>query len=203
MVKKAKSIILTIIIVILVGGLLFFASPAPETEEGPELLRYVYIASSALAGIVILVILIKYSGAIIRSVTGNLPPAIAFVAAGLLAYTLFFFDWPAEIAMKIELLKSVLIASLTLAGFVSVMLIDLIRSSDGSSGKPGISNSRIKKLRAQLCCSVALGCSAVLVTVVYFIVSGINIIYAAWILFSLQWLLLILSLLFARIMVLR
>jgi len=202
-VKKAKSIILTIIVVISVGGLLFFASPAPETEKGIELLRYIYIVLAALAGIILLVILIKYIKAIIRSITGNLPSVIAAVAAGLLAYILFFFDWPAEIAMKIELLKSVLLASLALVGFVSIMLIELIHGNEDLTGKLGMSHSKIKKLKVQLCCSIAFGCSAILVIMVYFILFDINIIYVAWILFLLQLLLLILSLLFAKIMVLR
>ena len=58
--KSTKNIISSVIIVITVGALLFFASPAPEKGEGIEQLRLIAIVISALAGIVALTLFIIY-----------------------------------------------------------------------------------------------------------------------------------------------
>ena len=48
--KKAKVILLGLVAVIVIGGLLLFAGPAPEIEKGIGPLQPVYIGLSALAG---------------------------------------------------------------------------------------------------------------------------------------------------------
>ena len=50
---KVKAIILAISAVTVTGVLLYFASPAPETEESIGILRPLYIVFSVLAGIIL------------------------------------------------------------------------------------------------------------------------------------------------------
>ncbi|MGB2826945.1 MAG: hypothetical protein WBC50_01920, partial [Dehalococcoidales bacterium] len=145
--KKAKAIILAIVVVIVTGGLLYFASPAPATEKGIGILRPLYIVLSALAVIILLVAFIKYIKAIKRSVVDNLPLIAAVIAAGALIFILTYFSWPVEIAMKVELLWSVLAASLALVVFISVILVELIRGNGGLAEKLGISDIGIRKLK--------------------------------------------------------
>jgi hypothetical protein len=202
-VKNTKNIISAVIIVIAVGVLLFFAGPSPEKEEGIKLLRLGSIVLSALAGIILLVVLVKYSKAIIRSIITNLPSVIAVTAAGLFACILFFVDWPVEIMMKVELLRSVLIASLALVGFVSIILIESIRGNGDFTERFGISSKGINKFKGFLGQSIFFGCLAILAILVYFVIYEINTIYMAWIFFLLQLALLIIPLLFAKIIVLR
>ena len=201
--KNTKNIISAVIIVIAVGVLLFFASPAPEKGEGIEQLRLVAIVISALAGIILLVVFVKYNKAIIRSIITNLSAVIAVVAAGLFACILFFGDWPVEIMMKVELLRSVLIASLALVGFVIVLLLEIIRDNGGSNENLGMSDIGTKKSKVLICQSVTSGCFTILAIMVYFVIYEINIIYIAWIFFILQLVLLIIPLLFAKVIVLR
>ncbi|MGB2876415.1 MAG: hypothetical protein WBB97_00050 [Dehalococcoidales bacterium] len=201
--KKAKAIILAIVVVIVTGGLLYFASPAPATEKGIGILRPLYIVLSALAVIILLVAFIKYIKAIKRSVVDNLPLIAAVIAAGALIFILTYFSWPVEIAMKVELLWSVLAASLALVVFISVILVELIRGNGGLAEKLGISDIGIRKLKTFIYRSAAFGCLTVAAIVVYFIIDGINIFFIAWILFILQLGLLVFPLIFARIIVFR
>ena len=201
--KKAKAIILAIVAVIITGGLLYFASPAPVTEKGIEILRPLYIVLSALAVVILLVAFIKYIKAIKRSVVDNLPSIVTVIAAGALIFILTYFSWPIEIAMKVELLWSVLAASLVLVVFISIILIKLIRGSGGLPEKLGISDIGIRKLKAFTCCSAAFGCLTVVAIAVYFIIGEINLFFVAWVFFILQLGLLVFSLIFARIIVFR
>jgi len=203
MVKKAKVIILAVVAVVAVGLLLFFASPVPEVERGVGLLRPIAIGLSAMAGIILLGIFIKRIKAIIRSVVDNLPSIITVVAAGALVFMLVYVTWPIEMAMKVELLRSALIASLALVGFASVILVELIRGNGGFIVKLGVSDLGIRKLRALMSRSAVLGGLTILAIMVYFVVFEINIFFVAWIFFILQLALLIFPLAFARIMVLR
>lgn len=104
--------------------------------------------------------------------------------------------------MKIELLRSVFIASLALVGFVTVIPVRLIRD-EGFSTKLGISDIGIKKLRSSIYRSAALGCLAIVAIVLYFILNEINLFFTAWLLFILQLGLLIFSLKFARVIIFR
>ena len=201
--KKAKAIILAIVAVIITGGLLYFASPAPVTEKGIEILRPLYIVLSALAVVILLVAFIKYIKAIKRSVVDNLPSIVTVIAAGALIFILTYFSWPIEIAMKVELLWSVLAASLVLVVFISIILIKLIRGSGGLPEKLGISDIGIRKLKAFTYCSAAFGCLTVVAIAVYFIIGEINLFFVAWVFFILQLGLLVFSLIFARIIVFR
>jgi len=201
--KKAKAIILAIVAVIITGGLLYFASPAPVTEKGIEILRPLYIVLSALAVVILLVAFIKYIKAIKRSVVDNLPSIVTVIAAGALIFILTYFSWPIEIAMKVELLWSVLAASLVLVVFISIILIKLIRGSGGLPEKLGISDIGIRKLKAFTYCSAAFGCLTVVAIAGYFIINEINIFFVAWMFFILQLGLLVFSLVFARIIVFR
>ena len=201
--KKAKAIILAIVAVIVTGGLLYFASPAPATEKGIEILRPLYIVLSALAVVILLAAFVKYIKAIKRSVVDNLPSIVAIIAAGALIFFLTYFSWPIEMAMKVELLWSVLAASLVLVVFISIILIELIRGSSGLPDKLGISDIGIRKLKTFICRSAAFGCLTVVAIAVYFIVGEINIFFMAWIFFILQLGLLVFPLIFARIIVFR
>lgn len=201
--KKAKAIILAIVAVIVTGGLLYFASPAPVMEEGIETLRPLYIVLSALAVVILLVAFIKYIKAIKRSVVDNFPSIVTVIAAGALIFILIYFSWPVEIAMKVELLWSVLAASLVLVVFISIILIKLIWGSGGLPEKLGISDIGIRKLKAFIYRSTAFGCLTVVAIAVYFIISEINLFFIAWVFFILQLGLLIFSLISARIIVFR
>ncbi len=201
--KKAKAIILAIVVVIVTGGLLYFASPAPATEKGIGILRPLYIVLSALAIIILLVAFIKYIKAIKQLVVDNLPSMVVFIAAGALIFILTYFRWPVEIAMKIELLWSILAASLALVVFVSIILIELIRGNGGLTEKLGISDIGIRKLRTFIYRSAAFGCLTVVAIAVYFIIDEINIFFIVWILFILQLGLLVFPLIFAKIIVFR
>lgn len=200
---KAKAIILAVVAVIAIGLLLFFASPVPEVARGVELLRPMAIALSVLAGIFLLVIFIKYIKAIMRSAAANLPSIVTVVAAGALVFMLVYVTWPIEMALKVELLRSVLIASLALVVFASVMLVELICGSGGLLVKPGVSGAGVRQLRGLLSRSAILGCLTVLAIMVYFVVFEINIFFVAWIFFILQLALLIFPLALVRIMVPR
>lgn len=201
--KKAKAIILAIVAVIVTGGLLYFASPAPVMEEGIETLRPLYIVLSALAVVILLVAFIKYIKAIKRSVVDNFPSIVTVIVAGALIFILIYFNWPVEIAMKVELLWSVLAASLVLVVFISIILIKLIWGSGGLPEKLGISDIGIRKLKAFIYRSTAFGCLTVVAIAVYFIISEINLFFIAWVFFILQLGLLIFSLISARIIVFR
>jgi hypothetical protein len=203
MVTKAKAIMLAVVAVVAIGLLLFFASPVPEVEREVELLGPMVIGLSVLAGVILLGIFIKHIKTITRSVVANLPSIVTVVAAGALVFMLVYATWPIEMAMKVELLRSVLITSLVLVGFASVMLVEFIRGSAGFVVKPGVSDTGIRKLRALLSRSVVLGCLTILAIMVYFVVFEINIFFVAWIFFILQLALLILPLALTRIMALR
>lgn len=201
--KKAKAIVLALVAGITVGLLFFLGSPVPEMEKGIGPLQPVYIVLSALAGIILLVIFVKYFKAIMRSVVDNLRSIITIVVAGVLVFMLVYVSWPVEIAMKVELLRSVFIASLALVGFVTVIPVRLIRSDGDFSAKLGISDIGIKNLRTAIYRSAALGCLAILAIVLYFIIDEINLFFIAWLFFILQLGLLIFPLIFARIIVFR
>lgn len=201
--KKAKAILIALAAVIVVGGLLLFAGPVPEIEKGIGPLQPVFIGLSALAGIILLVIFIKNIRAMMRSAAAGLASVITVVVAGSLVFILVYVSWPAEIALKVDLLRSVLIASLVLVGFVGFMLIRLIRGDGDLSAKLGISDAGMAKFRIFILRSAALGCLALVAIVVYFLTEEINLFFIAWLFFLLQLGLLIFSLIFTRIMIFR
>jgi len=202
-VKNTKNIISAVIIVIAVGALLFFASPAPEKGEGIEQLRLIAIVISALAGIVTLAFFVIHIRTIARLVVTNLPLVITAVIAGLLVFILVYFDWPAEIVMKSELLQSVLFASLLLVGFVSIIVVESIRGNGDFTERIGITGKGINKLKVFLGQSISLGCLTILAIMVYFVIYEPKLFYIVWVLFIMQLSLLIFPILFTRIAILR
>ena len=181
--------------------LLCFAEPAPEKGKSYELLRVVFLSS--LVAVILLVIIVKNIKFIIRFVIVNLPLVIAALVAGLLISLLIFIDWPVEIAMKAELLRCLLITSLALVGFACVILIGLTRDNGNFSEEGCILGTKISTLRIFICFSMALGGFTSLASIAYFVIFHRNLIYLAWTLFIVQLVLLILSLLFARVITLR
>ena len=200
---KAKAVVLAIFAVVVMGGLLYFASPAPVIESGIRILRPLYIALSTLAALILLVVFTKYGKAIRRLVADGLPSMVVIIAAGVLFFILTYFDWPIEVAMKAEMLWSVMTASLVLAAFVSVILTGMICGDGGLAEKLGISDTGIRHLKAFICRSAIFGCLTVVAVAAYFIVGEINLFFIAWILFVLQLGLLVFPLVFARITVFR
>ena len=200
---KAKAIIIAASVIAVTSVLLYFASPAPETEESIGIVRPLYIVLSVLAGIILLVAFIKYRKGIKRFFTDNVPSVVTIIAAGALIFILKYFDWPVEVAMKVEFLWSMLSTSLVLLIFISIVLIELIRGSENLIAKLGISSTGIRKLQACICRSAAFGCLTVAATIAYFILGGINLFFIAWILFALQLGLLVFPLMFTRIIIFR
>jgi len=198
--KKAKAILLGLVAIIIIGGLLLFAGPAPEVEKGIGPLQPVYIVLAVLAGMALLAIFIINIKTIMRSAVAGLPSIIALVVAGALVFILVYVSWPVEIEMKAELLRSVLIASLALVAFVGI-IIRLIRGDVDLNVKLGISEIGITKLKTFIYRSAALGCLALVAIVVYFISGETNLFFIAWLFFILQLGLLIFPLMFARIMI--
>ena len=198
-----KNIVVTVAVVIIVGLILFFPSPDSEMERGIGSLQLGYIVLSVLAGIILLVMFIKYFQAIKRFVLTDFPSIITIAVAGALVFMLVHISWPVEIAMKAELLWSVLVASLALAGFVTVISLRLIRGDEDFRTKLGISEVGMKNLRTFICRSAALGCLTILAVVLYFIIGEANLFFIAWLFFILQLGLLIFPLISARIMVFR
>jgi hypothetical protein len=198
-----KNIVVTVAVVIIVGLILFFPSPDSEMERGIGSLQLGYIVLSVLAGVILLVMLIRYFQAIKRLVLTDFPSIVTIAAAGALVFMLVHISWPVEIAMKAEFLWSVLVASLALAGFVAVIPLRLIRGEGDFRAKLGISEIGMENLRTFLYRSAALGCLTILAIVLYFIIGEANLFFIAWLLFILQLGLLISPLIFARIMVFR
>jgi hypothetical protein len=199
--KNTRNIILASVITIVVFVLLYFAEPTPEKAKSHELLRLVL--PSSLVALVLLVIIIKHIKFIIRFVIVNLPLVTAVLVTGLLISIILFVDWPVEIAMKVELLRCVLITSLALVGFAFIILAGLTRGNSNFSEERFIFGVKVRSPRIFLFFSMALGGFASLASIAYFIISYRNLIYLAWILFIVQLVLLIQSLLFARIITLR
>ncbi len=150
-----------------------------------------------------LVVFIKYVKGIERSVVDSLPSIVTIGVAGVVIFVLAYFDWPIEIVMKVEMLWSVLAASLVLVTFISIILTGLISGDGGLAEKLEISDVGVRKLKAFICRSAALGCLAVLAVAAYFIVGEINLFFIAWILFTLQLGLLVFPLIFTGIIVFR
>jgi hypothetical protein len=122
--------------------------------------------------------------------------------AGALVFILVYFTWPVEMAMKTELLWSLLIASLVLVGF-AVIIIGIIRGDVGLSVKLGMADSGITKLKTFIYRSAALGCLTLVAIVVYFIIGETNLFFIAWLFFILQLGLLIFPLTLSRVVVFR
>jgi hypothetical protein len=199
--KKVKNIVVAVVVTVTLGLLLFFSSPAPEIEKGIGPLPPLDIGLSALAGVILLVIFLKNIKVIIRSVVDSLPSIITIVVASGLVLILVYVSWPAEITMKVELLRSMLIASLVLVGSVGVILSRLIRGDGTLSAKLGMSEIGITKLRTFIYRSAALGCLTLVAIVANLITGELNLFFIAWLFFILQLGLLIFPLMLAKVII--
>jgi hypothetical protein len=116
---------------------------------------------------------------------------------GLIAVYIY---WPAGIEYKINLLRSLLVASSALVGFNAIFLVKLIRDGERFIVELGMSERRMKNLRIFVSWSVIIGFLTILLVMFYFITYEINLIIAAWIFFIVQLELFILPLIFSRIL---
>jgi len=125
---------------------------------------------------------------------------IAVGAWGLIAVYIY---WPAGIEYKIDLLRSLLVASTALVGFTSIFLFKTISEGEKFVREPGISEKRMKNLRIFLSWSVITGLLAILAVMFYFISYEISLIIVAWVLFILQLELFVLPLIFTKVIIFR
>jgi len=128
---------------------------------------------------------------------------LVLILIGAWALIAVFIDWWVGIEHKINLLRSLLIASTALVGFTGIFLTKIIRDNENFVKKIGMSESRMKACRLFLSWSIIIGCLAILAVMFYFIAYEISLIVAAWVFFILQLELFILPLVFARIVIFR
>ncbi|MGB2826727.1 MAG: hypothetical protein WBC50_00800, partial [Dehalococcoidales bacterium] len=111
--------------------------------------------------------------------------------------------WPAGIEYKINLLRSLLVASTALVGFTSIFLLKIISEGERFVRELSISERKMKNLRIFLSWSVIIGFLAILAVMFYFISYEIALIILAWILFILQLESFVLPLIFTKIITFR
>ena len=136
----------------------------------------------------------------IEILAGILLAVIAVGAWGLIALYVY---WPADIECKIGLLRSLLVASTVLMGFISIFLFKIVIDGERFAREKGISENKMKNLRIFLSWSIITGFLAILTIMFYFISYELLLIPLAWVLFILQLQLFVLPLLFARIIAFR
>ena len=125
---------------------------------------------------------------------------IAIGAWGLIAVYIY---WPAGIEYKINLLRSLLVASTALVGFTAIFLLKAISEGERFVRELSISERKMKNLRIFLSWSVITGFLAILAVMFYFISYEIALIMLAWILFILQLESFVLPLIFTKIITFR
>ena len=125
---------------------------------------------------------------------------IAIGAWGLIAV---YICWPAGIEYKINLLRSLLVASTALVGFTAIFLLKIISEGERFVRELSISERKMKNLRIFLSWSVIIGFLAILAVMFYFISYEISLIILAWILFILQLESFVLPLIFTKIITFR
>ena len=125
---------------------------------------------------------------------------IAIGAWGLIAV---YICWPAGIEYKINLLRSLLVASTALVGFTAIFLLKIISEGERFVRELSISERKMKNLRIFLSWSVITGFLAILAVMFYFISYEISLIILAWILFILQLESFVLPLIFTKIITFR
>lgn len=128
---------------------------------------------------------------------------LVLILIGAWALIAVFIDWWVGIEHKINLLRSLLIASTALVGFTGIFLTKIIRDNENFVKKIGMSESRMKACRLFLSWSIIIGCLAILAVMFYFIAYEISLIIVAWVFFIVQLELFILPLVFARIVIFR
>lgn len=125
---------------------------------------------------------------------------VALGAWGLIAAYIY---WPAGIEYKINLLRSLLVASTVLVGFAAIFLFKTISEGERLVRERGISERKMKNLRLFLSWSVIAGFLAILAIMFYFISYEMSLIILAWVLFIIQLELFVLPLIFTRIIAFR
>ena len=125
---------------------------------------------------------------------------IAIGAWGLIAVYIY---WPAGIEYKIDLLRSLLVASTALMGFTAIFLFKTISGGERFVRELSISEKKMKNLRIFLSWSVIIGFLAILAVMFYFISYEISLIIVAWVLFILQLELFVLPLIFTKVIIFR
>ena len=125
---------------------------------------------------------------------------IAVGAWGLIAVYIY---WPAGIEYKIDLLRSLLVASTALMGFTAIFLFKTISGGERFVRELSISEKKMKNLRIFLSWSVIIGFLAILAVMFYFISYEISLIIVAWVLFILQLELFVLPLIFTKVIIFR
>lgn len=125
---------------------------------------------------------------------------VAIGAWGLIALYIY---WPAGMEYKVNLLRSLLIASTALVGFSGIFLIKVARDGERLVRELGMSEKRVKNMRIFISWSIIIGFLTVLATMFYFVMYEIYLIMAAWVFFVVQLELFILPLIFSRILAFR
>ena len=128
---------------------------------------------------------------------------LVFIFIGGWASIAGFINWSLGIEYKINLLRSLLIASTALVGFSVIFLARVLRDYEILIKESGVSEKRMKNCRVFVSWSIIIGCISILAVLFYFITYEISLITVVWILFILQLELLILPLIFARVIVFR
>ena len=128
---------------------------------------------------------------------------LVLIAIGAWALIALYIYWPAGIEYKIDLLRSLLIASTALVGFSGIFLIKIIRDGERFVRELGMSEKRIRNLRIFVSWSVIIGFLAILATMFYFLTYELSLIIVAWVFFMVQLELFILPLIFSKILAFR
>ena len=128
---------------------------------------------------------------------------LIIVAVGIWGLIALYIYWPAGIEYKINLLRSLLVASTALMGFIAIFLFKTISEGERFAREKGISEKRMKNLRIFLSWSAITGFLAILAIMFYFISYEMTLIILAWVFFIIQLELFVLPLIFTRIIAFR
>jgi len=128
---------------------------------------------------------------------------LIIVAVGAWGLIAVYICWPAGIEYKINLLRSLLVASTALMGFTAILLFKTISEGERFVRELSISEKKMKNLRIFLSWSVIIGFLAILAVMFYFISYEISLIILAWVLFILQLESFVLPLIFTKIISFR
>jgi hypothetical protein len=128
---------------------------------------------------------------------------LIIVAVGAWGLIAMYICWPAGIEYKIDLLRSLLVASTALMGFTAIFLFKTISGGERFIRELSISEKKMKNLRIFLSWSVIIGFLAILAVMFYFISYEISLIILAWVLFILQLESFVLPLIFTKIIAFR
>ncbi len=128
---------------------------------------------------------------------------LIIVAVGVWGLIALYIYWPAGIEYKINLLRSLLVASAALMGFIAIFLFKTISEGERFVREQGISEKKMKNLRIFLSWSAIASFLAILVIMFYFISYEMSLIIVAWVQFIIQLELFVLPLIFTRIIAFR